>query len=187
MGANTAEIASPGTLQKLTDHLAASCADLFVRPTRSHSSPPGGDRRDRRPLGHHSSAKASHRPDPLGTGTSPVISTTAVFGATPTASPAGAAAEAAPRADVNLPPASPAFRARPVAALGLRGRRTPRGEASGRQQAHHVPAVQLPAVPTGEHMQIRGTGRRPRGPVLPVLAPTNHCPTAPPNPTPAGT
>jgi len=67
MGANTAETALPGTVQKLTDHLAASYADLFVRPTRSHSSPPGGDRRDRRPLGHHSSAKASHRPDPLGT------------------------------------------------------------------------------------------------------------------------
>lgn len=58
MGANTAETALPGTLQKLTDHLAAFYADLFVRPTRSHSSPSGGDRRDRRPLGHHSSAKA---------------------------------------------------------------------------------------------------------------------------------
>lgn len=42
MGANTAETALPGTLQKLTDHLAASYADLFVRPTRSHSSPSGG-------------------------------------------------------------------------------------------------------------------------------------------------
>jgi len=37
MGANTVETALPDTLRKLTDHLAASYADLLVRPTRSPS------------------------------------------------------------------------------------------------------------------------------------------------------